>query len=242
METILLKDIGEVTLRKSKKAKRVSIRIYAGKNVQVVLPAWAPYRLGKAFAKKKKDWIIKHLNKTRNYPVRNLIFDENSDVNTWNHKLKIRRVEQKKINFQISPGIIEINIPENAKIESSDVQSIIREIIIKTLGQEAAGYLPDRLKTISDKFGMKYRKLALKNQKTLWGSCTSKNNINLNINLMRLPVHLIDYVLLHELVHTIHKNHGPGFWETLDLYSGDAKGLARELKNYNIHLLGKVPQ
>ena len=60
----------------------------------------------------------------------------------------------------------------------------------------------------------------------------TNNNINLNIHLMRLPNHLIDYVILHELVHTKIKNHSRDFWNMLDLVTGNAKKLDKELKNY----------
>ena len=85
-----------------------------------------------------------------------MIFDENSNFRTWNHKLIISREAQNKISFQISPGIIEIEVPENLEITSPDVQSMIREVIIKTLRMEAKDYLPERLKTISQKFDLPY--------------------------------------------------------------------------------------
>ena len=53
---------------------------------------------------------------------------------------------------------------------------------------------------------------------------------------MRLPEHLRDYVILHELAHTVEKNHGPGFWNLLDQISGDARGLDREMKKYRIDI------
>ena len=81
---------------------------------------------------------------------------------------------------------------------------------------EAKQYLPDKVKSLADKFGFKYNELALKNIKSRWGSCSRKNNINLSIHLMRLPDHLIDYVILHELVHTVHHNHSARFWNLLD--------------------------
>lgn len=75
----------------------------------------------------------------------------------------------------------------------------------------------------------------MKNQKTLWGSCSSANNINLNVNLVRLPDELRDYVLLHELVHTRHKNHGNAFWRALNHLVGDGKRLQRQLRQYHPH-------
>ena len=240
MKTLFIEDIGEITIRKSKKAKRISIRIKQGGEVQTILPQWAPYRAGIIFAQKKKNWILKHLNKSGSFSGRKIIFTENSNFKTWNHDLLISREGKEKISFNICPGLVKVIVPEQFNIEDDDIQTFIREAISRALRIEAAEYLPERLKVISEKFDLKYNNLSLRNQKTLWGSCSSKNNINLNVNLMRLPTHLIDYVLLHELVHTKHKNHGPGFWNTLHLYSGNAKKLARELRNFSIQLMEPV--
>ncbi len=100
---------------------------------------------------------------------------------------------------------------------------------------QAGAMLVARLEEMSQTHGLKYRKVSIKNQKTKWGSCSSKNNINLNINLARLPEHLRDYVILHELVHTRFKNHGREFWAELNrLLGGRARGLARELRRYRL--------
>ena len=74
----------------------------------------------------------------------------------------------------------------------------------------------------------------VKNIKTRWGSCSSLNNINLNLHLMRLPDHLIDYVILHELAHTKEKNHGKSFWNLVDSLVMDLKEMKKELKTYSI--------
>ena len=100
--------------------------------------------------------------------------------------------------------------------------------------QEAKKILEGRLRELADKFGFVYNKVSIRNQKTRWGSCSGKNNINLNMQLMNIPNHLIDYILLHELVHTIVKNHSPLFWTTLDGYVGNAKAIDKELKKYSL--------
>jgi len=91
-----------------------------------------------------------------------------------------------------------------------------------------------RLEELAIKYGFEVSKVTIKNNKSRWGSCSKKNNINLNLHLIRLPEHLSDYVLLHELVHTIHKNHSNKFWNQLDMITGSAKSLDRELKQYRI--------
>ena len=108
-------------------------------------------------------------------------------------------------------------------------------IFDKPLDKQAAKeFLEGRIKELADKFGFVYNKITIRNQKTRWGSCSGKNNINLNMQLMNIPNHLIDYVLLHELVHTIVKNHSLLFWITLDRYVGNAKAIDKELKKYSL--------
>ena len=82
------------------------------------------------------------------------------------------------------------------------------------------------------KYGFIYKQVSIRNQKSRWGSCSINNNISLNIQLMGLPHKLIDYVLLHELVHTLVKNHSVLFWNTLNKYVRNAKNLDKDLKKY----------
>jgi predicted metal-dependent hydrolase len=96
--------------------------------------------------------------------------------------------------------------------------------------------LVDRLNYLAQKHGFQYNRVFIRNQKTRWGSCSGKNNINLNVNLVRLPDELRDYTILHELVHTRIKNHGKRFWAQLDRLLGDARILDRALNDYNLML------
>jgi predicted metal-dependent hydrolase len=100
--------------------------------------------------------------------------------------------------------------------------------------QKAKTILTIRLRCMANKYGFTYNKLFIRNQKTRWGSCSGKNNISLNVNLIRLRSELIDYVILHELVHTKIKNHSKKFWAKMDRYVGDGKELRKELKGYGL--------
>lgn len=94
--------------------------------------------------------------------------------------------------------------------------------------------LPKRLDELAQKFGFKYRKLFIKNQKTVWGSCSYMNNINLNLNLVALDNEFIDYVILHELTHTVHKNHQKAFYNLLTKNMPDALEIQKRLKKIKI--------
>jgi hypothetical protein len=101
---------------------------------------------------------------------------------------------------------------------------------------EAHGILSDLVARYAQRYGFKYNRLMVKSLRSRWGSCSPKNNINLNVKILRLPPQLRDYVILHELVHTRFKNHGPSFWKTLSEVCGvaEAKELDRQLKTFGI--------
>lgn len=103
--------------------------------------------------------------------------------------------------------------------------------------EKAKNELFDRLDYFSDIHNFPYNRAAFRCQKTRWGSCSSQDNISLNVNIAFLPAHLQDYILLHELCHTRHKNHRRQFWEELDSCTNSrAKKLSKELKKYNMKL------
>ena len=90
--------------------------------------------------------------------------------------------------------------------------------------------ITSRLKQLAERHGFRYNKVTLRRQRTLWGSCSPRNNISLNMKLVRLPEELMDYVILHELVHTREHNHGKKFWAELDKYVGNARATAKRLR------------
>ena len=102
--------------------------------------------------------------------------------------------------------------------------------------EQARAALVPRLREAADRFGFPFKgRVTIKNNVSNWGSCSSKGNINLNIRLILLPEHLQDYVILHELCHLRHQNHGPQFHALLDsLLGGREADLRRELRGWRI--------
>lgn len=119
------------------------------------------------------------------------------------------------------------NLPEFHKYSNEE---------IKQIRKKAKEYLPVRVEFLAQKYGFRYNKLSFRNQKTRWGSCSSDNNISLNIALVTMPARLIDYVILHELTHTIEKNHSKNFWQKLGQVCPDYKTLRKELHSYTPYL------
>ena len=95
---------------------------------------------------------------------------------------------------------------------------------------DAKNKIIPRLHHLAGEYGFKYSRITIRNQKTRWGSCSPANNISLNIKLVLLPEPLLDYVILHELVHTRIHNHSKKFWAELDRYVKDSKSMAKRLR------------
>ncbi len=103
------------------------------------------------------------------------------------------------------------------------------------LRRKALEYIPQRVTEISQLTGLKYNRLTVRPTQTKWGSCSAQKNISLSLYLMALPRHLIDFVIVHELCHTVHFNHSAEFHSLVNSFvGGKEKLLNRELKSYSI--------
>ncbi len=233
---IFFDGLGDILFKKSKKSRRLTIRVKSVSNINVTIPAFISYRQAEAFVIAKSPWIKKTQERLKEKSGDLTIFNDLSEFSTLHHELKIERIDGETVKRKIGNGKILVSVPFTQEIVSPAVQEKIRSAILEAWRKEAKAILPGRTDELAEKFGFKYRGLSIKNMTTRWGSCTGKNSINLNLHLVRLPGHLSDYIILHELVHTVHKNHGKHFWDSLDKLCGDAKGLARELKNYRLDI------
>lgn len=105
---------------------------------------------------------------------------------------------------------------------------------VERLRAEARAALPPRLAALAAQNGFTYNNVRIKHNSSNWGSCSQLGNINLNLNLMRLPEYLRDYVMLHELCHLRYMNHGPEFHALLESVCPGHRALHRELKGYKL--------
>lgn len=94
----------------------------------------------------------------------------------------------------------------------------------------AKNYLGKRLTTLSDQTGLSFSRLTIRAQRTRWGSCSSKGNISLNWRLVQMPVFVSDYVMIHELCHTVHMNHSAAFWQLVRQHFPETENARRWLK------------
>ena len=175
-------------LERSRRAKHFNLTIKPMNVIRVAVPPGVSFMDAELFARSKKQWLRKHLEKI---------------------EVMAREIEDAVAVYPVD-------------------RRAARQVLVCRLNQ------------LSEALCLPYNKVFVKCQKTRWGSCSMANNINLNLNLVRLPQELMDYAIIHELVHTKVKNHGRQFWERLTLCLPDAESLDRELDRYWV-LLGDFP-
>ncbi len=161
----------------------------------------------------------------------------------------------KRIIISVKPEFVRVVIPKRQSFKSAQkfVESRLEWIKKNKTKIKLQTQKKDELPEIDRKVARKvlcrrigelaqlhnfvYNRISIRKQKTRWGSCSSKDNINLNMNLLHLPPELMDYVLLHELVHTKVKNHSKDFWDELDTVVPNARIIDRKLKDYQYCLI-----
>ena len=226
----------EIKLKKSFKAKNISIKIKPFEGVLVTVPMLVSFKLAEDFVKTKIKWINKNLNKVQKQEQSYTFFSANNSFKTRSHLINITSTELSKNTVHIENTNVKVLISKKLSVSSEENQLYIRNIILEIWRKEAKEYLPRRVKALAIDHNFNYQKLTIKNTKSRWGSCSFDNNINLSLHLMRISNELIDYVILHELVHTKVKNHSSKFWQTLEKHCPNSKILDKELKKYSLRI------
>lgn len=173
------------TLRRSRRAKRVSISIHCDA-ITVTAPCTSSDMLIASFVKRHAVWIEKTL----------------------------AQIRKRKMNWILPEGV------------THDSFAACRK--------RAKEFILNRLERYAHLYGLSYRRVAVKNMKTRWGSCSRKKNLNFHYRLLLLPLALADYVIVHELCHLKHLNHSKRFWDLVACAAPDHRKRRRELRRYGL--------
>jgi predicted metal-dependent hydrolase len=219
--------IGTVMLYKRHGNRSLRLSIGSNGEVRVSMPYWLPYDAGKQFALSKTAWIALHR------VAAPAVLQHGQTIGKA-HRLQFNRsYDTARVSTRLKNNQVEVTYPPHISEHDTVVQEAARSASIRALRKEAEQLLPYRLRQLAARDGFAYKSVAVKQLKSRWGSCSSQQEITLNLYLMQLPWHLIDYVLFHELTHTKVMQHGPPFWQELERHVPHAKLLRKEIGNYH---------
>jgi predicted metal-dependent hydrolase len=214
-----------VTIYKRRGNRNLRLSLGSNGQVRVSIPAWAPYQAGLDFANSRIDWI-RHQQK----PAR--LLSHGQAIGKAHHLHFVAQDSADKPSGRVQSSLVIVSHHTSQIVSQADVQQAAYEASVRALRRQAEQLLPQRLATLAAAHGFDYKSVRIKRLKSRWGSCDQSTNIVLNLFLMQLPWELIDYVLLHELVHTRVLRHGPDFWRAMEAVSPDVKTRRQALRQY----------
>lgn len=201
------------TFRRSMRAKRLALRFLPESGLEVVLPKRVSEKTGLRFLLSQQTWVEKHAkdfhsHKTTDDKTKYLLPDQ----------ITLPCINQVfQITYQPIRAAKRVTLSVNDQRlcfygEIHGFEPCV-PLLISWLRQYAKLHLPKMLKAIADKHHFTFHKVSVRNQKTRWGSCTAEKSIQLNYKLILLPFEVAQYVMIHELCHTVHMNHSKAFWD-----------------------------
>ncbi len=223
MPTITDEEFGVITVRRSARATQVRLRVAPDGTLRASMPVYAPIFLLKRLVKASRPQLRKMLEQAQP-PV---AYTDGQQIGK-SHTLIVQ--PGVKAGVVRSKQQIIVTLPAGVSLSHPEMVRKIRDVSIAALRIEAKSYLPKRLQFLADQYGFSYTKVRFSHASSRWGSCSSAGTISLNIALMKLPFELIDYVLIHELAHTVEMNHSQDFWALVAKGDPDYKQHRRTLK------------
>ena len=217
-------EFGKITIRRSARASQVRVRVAPDGTLRASLPLYAPTFLVKRLLKNSRDELREIISQAA--PIAEYLDGMRIGKS---HSLIVRPGRAVPKATRHGQHII-VELPDGSSLNDPTVSRIVRDSVIAALRIEAKSYLPKRLSFLATKHGLSYEKVRFSHASGRWGSCSSTGTISLNIALMKLPFELIDYVIIHELAHTRHLNHGDDFWQLVSIGDPEYKTHRRALK------------
>ncbi|MFT5043111.1 MAG: putative metal-dependent hydrolase [Porticoccaceae bacterium] len=214
----------------SPRARRLTLRVEPGRGVIVTAPKRFPKRDIPKFVESNRRWIENSLIEVerltpaiyQQWPPRRLDIQALSEV--WHLVFSSDIPTEACISTKV-----ENKQTVCLRAETSDKCAVVAEIS-ERLMTTARAVLPPMLAELAARHGLNYSKVQVRGQRSVWGSYSSTGTLSLNYKLLFLPPELVDYVLLHELAHTLYLDHSPKFWQQLEQFHPDARALDKRLK------------
>ena len=222
---------GEVVAYRFRRARRRSIGLVIDDGgLRVAAPGHTPVAEVEAFIGKKARWVLKKLSAWRAAP--------RPPVVHWGAGATIALLGA-PVSIELLPGRGDIALQDGRLgigLAPRGEPAALRKRAIAWLKDRALTLFGERLAHYAEKLGVPRPALTLSNARTQWGACRRDGHVRLNWRLIHLPLHLVDYVVAHELAHLREMNHSARFWAVVGGLYPDYKAARRELRGCNHRL------
>jgi predicted metal-dependent hydrolase len=216
-----------------RKRRSVGLSISPDNSLTVYAPQRVTREVIDAFVTKSADWIEKKIEKNKkmfpDYKPKAFAEGEQFQFLGEPVTLVIERTGRKKP--VLSGKQVFVYVPRRS---SKDERKYIRTQLTDWYRKNAREIIISRVTYFRKRIGVEYGEVRIKTLRSRWGSCSHQGNLNFNWKLILAPIHMIDYVVVHELCHLIHQNHSHRFWDEVKKHLPDYKDRRKWLMNYGL--------
>lgn len=229
-KSIYVESLGyDIIVARRKGTRSIRIALRSDGTIRLTVPFMVSEHQALKFLEQKIDWINEHHKK----PV---VLQPDTHIGK-SHRLIFENSGVAEIKTRLTTNTVTVRLPNGVEWKDTKAQIAARKAAERALKKEAERLLPQRLQTLASQHNIAYKSCTIKKLKSRWGSCDSRKNIIFNMYLIQLDWKLIDYVILHELTHTIHQHHKAEFWSQLEQILPEAKSRRKELKQMPTDIL-----
>jgi predicted metal-dependent hydrolase len=210
-------------IRVSRRARRLSVRVYPDARVEVVVPPRARPAEVETFLCAHREWIdAKRAQALANRPEPEAFPPATIDFHATGERWRVH----------VAGGAGRLRLAESAgllTVKGEGTPAALRRLLRNWLMRAALPRLEPRVAAIARANGVRFARVSIRRQRSRWGSCSARGTISLNACLLFQRAAVVDYLIAHELTHVKHMNHSARFWQAVESVCADWRALDREL-------------
>jgi hypothetical protein len=207
-------------VRVSPRARRLTVRVHVGGSVEIVVPVGVNAKAVREFVQRFSSWINRKVAAMQCLAESGDAVPKQVDFTLTGERFEVHMLRTPKRGLEQRDGRLVVLAPDDAGA---------RAVLQNWLKEAARERLTQPLMQLAGELNFPISRIAIRRQRTRWGSCSTRGTVSLNCSLVFLRREVVRYLFVHELAHTKHMNHSPSFWRLVEELEPEYRRLDREL-------------
>lgn len=207
------------SIKRVKRSRSIRLRVEPNGKVLVTAPPFAPHYLIERFVAKQQPWIERQQQRLVLKKNVHPVFDWEANIVSYLGQLLQIELGEYRVGVdkvRVEPGVLRVSPPSGKLFDA-------KKILVAWLKKRGEAEILERLPPLASRMEARYQKVRFSQQKSRWGSCSSNGTLSFNWRLIHYHPQVIDYVIVHELAHTLEHNHSEAFWRIVSEHIPDYK-------------------
>ncbi len=227
-ETLLAGKNIPYTLKRSKKRRSIGLRI-DDHGLTVSVPVRASEKWLQSVLQEKANWVVAKLDGWKSRKTVAIVWADGASIPFRGEDFVLVLAQKVRGRLAVLQGET-LSVPVGTDADADQIE----KAVMRWYKIEAMRVFNECVEYFSPLMGVQPREIKLTSASTQWGNCTAQGVVRLNWQLVKMPLHLIDYVVVHELAHLVEMNHSPAFWSVVENMCPDYRKSRAELRDYGV--------